>query len=80
MKYYCVKKSADNKRLNNKDKGSFIFAGELLTATEINNGAGTYVDAENHPFFVVVQVPRNCVFWMFGTRRTSEEYTPVDCR
>ena len=80
MKYYCVKCSADNRRLNKQDKNSLIFAGELLTAKEICNGVGCCVDVETHPFFVAVDVPRNCVFWIFGTRRTSDKYTPVDCR
>ena len=76
MKYYCVRCSADNKRLNKHDKNSLVFAGELLTAREIGNG----VDVGTHPFFVAVDVPRNCVFWSFGTRRTFEKYIPVECR
>ena len=64
MKYYKVKKEADQKRRND---GSIYIAEELYTEKE---AARMYL---NSAFMEPVEIPKNKIFWFFGARFQIEE-------
>lgn len=89
MKFYQVKREADNKKL---DKNWNIFVGgELFTEKEIekygrrwanrNNMSGTvkiaYTPESKKKFlenFIEREIPKNKTYWFFGARFACKEY------
>ena len=64
MKYYKVKKEADQKR---RKDGSIYIANELYTEKE---AARLHL---NLLFMKPVDIPKNKIFWFFGARFENEE-------
>ena len=64
MRYYKVKKEADQKR---RKDGSIYIADELYTEKE---AARQHL---NSAFMEPVEIPKNKIFWSFGARFQIEE-------